>query len=243
MASLYTRKLLHKLRLLNIARSIKGRVVPVHNAFMPCTPHLLIAVNRSLRWSIDNDVAEGGDYLEFGIFRGFTLWYAQTLAKDMGIQKMRFFGFDSFFGLPPLKGTDQVGEFQEGAYYSPRKEVEKFLTQYEVDWCKTFLVEGWYEKTLRPETREKYALRQCSICVIDCDLYESARFALRFVEPLLRNNSIILFDDWNSFDGNPSKGEQKAFSEFLKLNPHIVAEPFIDFGLHGKGFIVNVRCL
>jgi len=111
MASLYTRKLFKKVGLLEVARSIKRKFTYVENAFMPCNPHLLIAVNRSLRWCLERGFAEKSDYLEFGIFRGFVLWYAQALARDFGIKDMRFFGFDSFFGLPAPEGIDEGGEF------------------------------------------------------------------------------------------------------------------------------------
>lgn len=191
MASLFTRKLLKKLGLLEIMRLMKRKVLPPVNAFMPCNPHLLIAVNRSLRWIKEKGLTEGSDYLEFGIFRGFTLWYAQALANDMEIKDMRFFGFDSFFGLPPISGIDKGGDFQEGAFYCPRKDVETFLTQYGVDWNNTFLVEGEFKKILTSETIRKYNLRQCSLCVIDCDLYESARLVLTFIESLIQHQSIL----------------------------------------------------
>jgi len=239
MTNLIVRKTLKKVGLLEPARSLKRKFIPVNNVFMPCTPHLLIAVNKGLRWCEENRLAEGTDYLEFGIFRGFTLWYAQALARDMGIRDMRFFGFDSFFGLPPTKGIDEEGEFQEAAYASPRTEVESFLNTYGVDWSRTYLVEGWFEKTLTLNTAKKYGLKRCSLCVIDCDLYESTRVVLKFIEPIIAEQCVILFDDWRSFGDDPNKDEQKAFAEFLQRNSHIRADPFVEFGGHGKGFILK----
>jgi hypothetical protein len=51
----------------------------------------------------------------------------------MGMNRMKFFGFDSFFGLPPVEGLDAGGEFREGAYVATRPDVERFLTNYGVD--------------------------------------------------------------------------------------------------------------
>jgi len=102
-------------------------------------------------------------------------------------------------------------------------------------------MKGWYKEALTPETREKYNLRRCSICVVDCDLYDSSRLVLKFIEPLISSQSIILFDDWNMFGGDPNKGEQKAFSEFLARNPHIYAEPFFQFSDYGRGFILHLQ--
>ena len=114
-----------------------------------------------------------------------------------------------------------------------------FLTTYGVDWDKTHLVEGWYDETLTRATRQRYQLRRCSLCVIDCDLYSSARLVLEFLEQLVGEACVILFDDWTSFENQETRGEQKAFTEFLQVNPKFSAEPFIEFGGHGKGFIVR----
>ena len=239
MANLLVRKALRSIGLLESARTLKRRFRPPDRVFAPCTPHLLIAVNRGLRWCSERGLAEGSDYLEFGVYRGFTFWYTQALAADMGIRDLRFFGFDSFFGLPRIEGPDIGGEFQEGAYTCARRDVEMFLTTYGVDWDKTHLVEGWYDETLTRATRQRYQLRRCSLCVIDCDLYSSARLVLEFLGPLVGEACVMLFDDWTSFENQETRGEQKAFTEFLQVNPKFSAEPFIEFGGHGKGFIVR----
>src|SRR5262245_42220344 len=97
---LFLRKTLRSLGLLSLARKLKGRVVHVENEFKPADPRLLISTSICLRWLAERGLAEGSDYLEFGIFRGFNLWYAQAYARNVGIRSMRFFGFDSFFGIP-----------------------------------------------------------------------------------------------------------------------------------------------
>jgi hypothetical protein len=234
------RKVLNKVGLLETARSVKRRWFPADLSFRPCTPHLLIAVNKALRWCAEQGIAEGSDYLEFGIFRGFTLWYAQAIAREMPVRDLRFYGFDGFAGLPPPGGIDKNGDFNEGQYGCSRKEVEGYLSTYGVDWAKTFLVEGWFEQSLTGETRRRLGLRKCSLCVIDCDLCESARLALDFVAPLVQDRSVVLFDDWTSFGNDPNRGEQRAFAEFLAANRHVRAEPFASFGGHGQGFVLRV---
>ncbi len=237
MAKPVVRRLLRAVGLLEMARSIKRGF---HPAFMPAKPQLLMAVHRSLRWSAQRNLLEGSDYLEFGIYRGFTLWYAQVIARDFGIQDMRFFGFDSFAGLPPVRGIDRKGSFETGDFYCSRKDVETFLSEQKTDWSRTFLVEGWFEKTLTPQMRDRHALRRCSLCVIDCDLYESAHQVLKFIEPNIGDQTIVLFDDWFDFGNDPTKGEQKAFSEFLQRNPHIRPEPLTNPDYDGQGFILRI---
>lgn len=51
---------------------------------------------------------------------------------------------------------------------------------------------------------------------IDCDLYESTEVALSFVGPLLVDGTILIFDDWYCFKGNPDLGEQRAFKEWAE---------------------------
>ncbi|HEY6555020.1 MAG TPA: hypothetical protein VI669_16815, partial [Vicinamibacteria bacterium] len=41
-----------------------------------------------------------GDYYEFGVFRGYTFLCAQQACDRLGLSEMRFWGFDSFQGLP-----------------------------------------------------------------------------------------------------------------------------------------------
>ena len=237
-----TRQILETTHLLRVARRLKARLGPREEPFSPCTPHLLIAVQRSLRLCSERGQAEGSDYLEFGVYRGFALWYAQALIKDLGIRDMRCFGFDSFAGLPPPTGIDvssQEPGFHEGALTASRAAVEAHLTRNGTDWSRTALVEGWYENTLVPQTRAERGLRRCSVCVVDCDLYESARLVLEFVEPLLADGSILLFDDWNVYQRDPNKGERRAFAELLERRPDIRPEPLMEFGGHGQGFVLK----
>lgn len=233
------REILRRIGLLEAVRAIRGSL---HPPFIPAKPLLLIAVNKSLLWRRENGQAEeAGDYLEFGIYRGFTLWYAQALAQELGLRNMRFFGFDSFQGLPSPAGIDKAGVFSAGDFRCSRRMVEAFLTQHQADWARTFLIEGWFEKTLTPQTRARYNLTRCSLCVIDCDLYGSARLVLQFIEPLIGNGSILLFDDWVDFGDNPARGEQKAFAEFLGRNPRLRAESFTVSGYNGRGFVLKTE--
>jgi hypothetical protein len=54
---------------------------------------------------------------------------------------------------------------------------------------------------------------------VDCDLYESAKVVLDFMTPLLTAGSVLVFDDWFSFRGDPAFGEQRACAEWRAENP------------------------
>jgi len=243
MSKVLIRKLLNRFHLLDTARTLKKKVSHAENEFKPADPRLLISVHQCMHWLHGRHLCEGSDYLEFGIFRGFNVWYTQALARALGIKDMRFFGFDSFMGLPPVDGVDAGGAFHEGDFSAYKDEVEMFLARFGVDWKKTYLIKGFFDQSLTPELKAKHALRRCSFCVVDCDLYSSATVVLKFVEPLLGDSSILLFDDWDDFGKGELKGEPKAFAEFQARNAaQLSTEPFEDLvSLGGKGRAFIVR--
>ena len=217
---------------------IKAALNPQVN-FYTLSPDLLIALNSCLRKAQSLRILDGTDYLEFGLFRGFSFWYAQAAAQEMKASDMRFFGFDSFQGLPELEGIDERSGFSKGVFKAGHTLVVNFLTQYGVNWDKTFLIEGFYSDSLNDETKKQHSFRKCSICVVDSDLYESAKDVLSFVAPLLNDKSFIIFDDWNCNQSDDTQGERKAFAEFLERNPNIKSEPYGQFGNNCQAFLLE----
>lgn len=183
-----------------------------------------------------------GDYLEFGVFRGYTLWYAQQVMNRLGNRSMRFFGFDSFEGFPEVKGIDDYkGDYARGQFTVGLGRVQEMLSAHGIDWQRTVLVPGFFDKTLTEETKRQHALRAAAVILFDCVLYESTRIAWPFVRGLLQDGSILVFDDWNAFDGRADRGERRAFGEFLEAHPEWRAESAFDYGAYGKAFTLRAR--
>jgi hypothetical protein len=90
-----------------------------------------------------------------------------------------------------------------------------------------------------PALAEKIGLREISILHIDSDLYKSALDALSFCTPYLRNGSVIIFDEWFQFAGDPKYGEQRAFREWLAANPDISASELAREGWGRIAFVVH----
>jgi hypothetical protein len=221
----------------NVARRIESTMRP--GGFRAESPITLEAVERALGIVGAQGLADRGDYYEFGIFRGYTLWYAQQLMNRLGYRSMRVVGFDSFEGLPEVSGVDDYkGDFSKGQYAASLAYVRDQLTKHGVDWQRTILVPGYFEATLNAELKRELALRPAATVLIDCDLYESARLALGFIGDLLLDGAIVIFDDWNAFDRDDDRGERRAFREFLAGRPDIAAEALFDYGTHGKAFRV-----
>jgi hypothetical protein len=152
----------------------------------------------------------GGDYLEFGVYRGSSFVTSYQLAQKYRLHGMRFFAFDSFCGLPEGEGEIWV----PGMYSCSRQRFTSIINKAGVDLNKVVIVEGLYSDTLKPATKGGNSLRNAAVIHIDCDLYSSTLAALAFVEDIIRLGTIIIFDDWYCFSGDPNYGEKKAFLEW-----------------------------
>jgi hypothetical protein len=122
-------------------------------------------------------------YLEFGVFKGetFRKWLTLSAHEDS-----RFYGFDSFEGLPEDWEPDQPkGTFSTGGA-APQ------LT----DPRGQFVV-GLFQETLYPFL-EGRAFAGQMVVHIDCDLYSSTLFVLANLDRHLTPGTLIVFDDFSS---------------------------------------------
>jgi hypothetical protein len=204
-----------------------------------------------------------GDYLEFGVFFGGSFASAfhligrayrdrytpsdwnneqDCIERRKLWEKMRFIAFDSFQGLPKPNGIDLLSrDFFEGRYSNSEDSFTDYITSMGVPLNRVEIVSGWFNETLNEETLRKYRLKHAAIVHIDSDLYESARLALTFLKPLLVDGTIIVFDNWYNFKGNPNLGEQRAFKEWLDENPNWIATQYQKEGVWRNSFILNKK--
>lgn len=182
-----------------------------------------------------------GDYLEFGVFAGRSFIDSYNVIKEVFEyyskpcperrendiyrvkaiwENMRFFAFDSFQGLPELEGVDkQTNYFNKGEYKSTESQFRANLVNAGVSLEKVVTVSGWFEETCTEETIKKFNIKKASIIHIDCDLFSSTKAALEFIKPLLLDGTVIIFDDWYRYRGNPRLGEAGAFNEWKERMP------------------------
>jgi hypothetical protein len=179
-----------------------------------------------------------GDYLEFGVFGGFTFNLAYK-HSHLHRNNMHLYGFDSFEGLPKPEGIDSHPQWVEGEMASNMNDLKNSLKALGVNESKYTLVPGFYKESLTAQTREKLNLKKAAFIYIDCDLYQSTVSVLDFALPLLQTGTIIAFDDWFCFNGDPERGGQLATKEFLERNPDIKLNEYLMYGWHGKSFIVK----
>lgn len=122
------------------------------------------------------------DYLEFGVSKGHSF---QWWRKRMPDKDSRFYGFDTFTGLPEAWGPYKKGDMSSGNHF-PDVEGD--------DRC--VFIQGLFQQTLPGFLRERKFDRKI-VVHIDADLYSSTLYVLTTLHPYLKKGDILLFDEFN----------------------------------------------
>lgn len=179
-----------------------------------------------------------GDYLEFGVYRGTSFISAFKHAQEHRLREMRFFAYDSFAGLP----NDEGELFRSGDLKIPEVLFRRMIEKAGVDLSRCEVVPGFYRQSLTDEHKRAAHLTKAAVIHIDCDLYTSTREVLRFVEDLVDAGTVIVFDDWYIFGGDPQEhGEAKAFVEWSLRDRFTVFFDGKEIGKPGARAYVMVR--
>ncbi|WP_292521856.1 TylF/MycF/NovP-related O-methyltransferase [Methanoculleus sp.] len=148
---------------------------------------------------IQQDIIKGRsiDYLEFGVYTGESLRYWVGLNTNPGT---RFFGFDSFKGLPE-EWTKVWGSLPEGSFNVDGKIPA-------IRDPRVNLIKGWFQDTLDGFLRSYDGNDALKVIHMDADLYSSTLYVLTKLDHLLSKGDIIIFDEFSSGD------ECKAFLDY-----------------------------
>lgn len=211
----------------------KAHVIPLKETltdsdFYALSPDLLTAIGRSvyLLCQCEPKLLKNGTYYEFGIFKGCPLLFAQKLISKFAGKEFKFYGFDSFEGMPE-SSIDYVGGYcSPGAYAVSLEEVVACMSEHGADWSRIKLIQGWISEKFLRKYLALFIKRPPTILVIDTDIYEPCRDILNSMGPVLLPGTIILFDNFriNPRDehGGPNAHEdRKALLEYLSENDTI----------------------
>jgi len=133
------------------------------------------------------------DYLEFGVANGssFKWWVSRIKNSDA-----RFYGFDTFTGLPeswgPFKKGDMGNENNPPVIDDDRHEFHQ----------------GLFQQTLLPFL-SRYNSGNRKVLHMDADIYSATLYVLTLITPFLKSGDIIFFDEFNV-----PLHEFKAFKEW-----------------------------
>ena len=132
-------------------------------------------------------------YLEFGCYKGASI---KTWARINSRPESRFFGFDSFEGLPePWQPDTPKGTFSTGGTL-PQCEDPRIR-----------FVKGWFQETLAPFLRD-FVPASRLVVHLDADLYSSTLYVLITLNP--GPGSVLIFDEFSDFTN-----EFRAFEDYL----------------------------
>jgi hypothetical protein len=188
-----------------------------------------------------------GDVYEFGTFRGFT---ARLIALHMVV--LDFGGtlrlFDSFAGLPEPSGKDLKSYevnvnrvWRRGNMNVERSEfecIQESLSRL-LPGDRLQIAKGFFDETL--PRLDRATLRPAILIHLDCDLYESALCALRYLleNQLVADGAVMLCDDYNCNRSQPTMGERLALTDAFREFPRYTYSPWFSYGWHGYAFFVH----
>lgn len=136
---------------------------------------------------------EAIDYFEFGVANGGSFkWWIEHISHD----DSKFFGFDTFTGLPEDWGPFKKGDMSNGN--EPPK----------IDDSRHSFYQGVFQNTLH-DFLKSYDSGRKKVVHLDADLYSATLFVLTTLSPYFRKGDILLFDEFNV-----PLHEYKAFTEW-----------------------------
>jgi O-methyltransferase len=147
-------------------------------------------------------------YLEFGVAQGRSI---KKIAELFTHPEARFYGFDSFEGLPESWLMHDVGAFTNNGRLP------------QTDDKRVSFVQGWFQNTV-PGFLEEFPKdsRGLTLIHIDADLYSSTLFVLTMLWPVF-DEFYIIFDDF-------------IYDEVIALRDFLTAFPVdLEFFAQTKG--------
>jgi hypothetical protein len=166
-----------------------------------------------------------GYYFEFGCYGANTMRMAWDHFHWMF--PWTFVAFDSFEGLPEIQNIDRQEIWEKGKLKMTEEDFIQCMRKHGMPRNRLLTVKGFYDSSLTAALQQKLLPTKAAVIYVDCDLYHSTIPILRFIPPFLQKGTIIVFDDWNCFHGDPRKGERRAFREFQKEHSSLRFEPFV----------------
>lgn len=126
------------------------------------------------------------DYLEFGVYNGYSF---KTWLALHSHPNSRFFGFDSFEGLPE--------DWQMFSQVLPKGTFDMGGTPPVVKDARATFIKGIFQESL-PRFLKHFTPQNRLFIHCDADLYSSTLYVLTTLHPILAPGTILLFDQFSS---------------------------------------------
>lgn len=199
------------------------------NIYELCKPYTMTSVERmyalyrAALYVLDSDIK--GHFVECGVWRGGSSMLIAKMLANRGITNRRMYLYDTFEGMSEPTTNDVDIEGKDASYLLKVNEDNK---QDSMVWCLADLtdvknnlgltgfsdqnivyVKGKVEETI-PGTipQDEIALLR-----LDTDWYESTKHELIHLYPRLKQNGVLIIDDYGHWEGC-----KKAVDEYLQEN-------------------------
>lgn len=154
--------------------------------------------------------------VECGVFSGNSLRACASIARDQGVD-FRFWGLDTFEGLPKLSEMDKQFAPPKASYRKRR-----LFTDTSVDTVRQMLDEAGFGDEIQlhaglfKKTLPRLAEATYHFVNVDCDLYEPHLECLDYFYPRMAPGGIVFFDDYHSVDYPMA---HQAINKFMEEKP------------------------
>lgn len=180
----------------------------------------------------------GKDVYEFGVCTGGGTGQILESFTEHNIKFDRFYGFDSFEGLPKeTEGLYCPDIWHEGAFTSAQhlhmapENVLPHLNQYVKQYTDrpVEFIKGFYEDTLNDDLMKRHDFKEPLFISMDVDIHKSCIQVWEFMIKLVVPGTIIRYDDWGDFTNPMWEGQAEGtFGESL-AHKQIVEKYGIEF--------------
>jgi hypothetical protein len=188
---------------------------------MTTLPRLINTV-KSCRYVVENNIA--GDFVECGVWRGGNSILAKCLFEQLSSNKSVWM-FDTFEGMTApteydVKALDKVHagkKFEDSQKdthndwcYASLEDVKNNCLNSNLKLDRLNFVKGDVTETL---TIKENIPTEIAILRLDTDWYESTKFELEVLYPILSVGGVLIIDDYGSWEG-AKKAVDEYFSAF-----------------------------
>jgi len=200
-------------------------------------------------WHLAVDKVEGA-YVEFGVASGNSMRSAELAekrsgSKSLGVSRIHreLVGFDTFDSFSTSSEDDLHQTWVGDNFSVPISRVKKRfrnvserVSLHAMDCSKLSEDSNEYGPV------EKYVFsNKIAIVLMDMDLGDPTEKALNWIRSKLQTGTIIIFDEFFAYKGDPLLGEAGAWSRFLEQNTDISSRAITTYGDGGVVLQIAVK--